>query len=75
MDEELGSVWKEMEVAIRGRVTKQVTHGNKTDLMDVISFLCASLGSSTHQLHDSLGSRLACICSEAGFCIQIGDRV
>jgi hypothetical protein len=28
--------------------------------MDVISFLCVSLGSSTVQLHDSIDSRRAC---------------
>jgi hypothetical protein len=38
--------------------------------MDVIGFLCASLGSSTVQLQDSGGSRLACACSEASFCSQ-----
>jgi hypothetical protein len=43
--------------------------------MDVISFLCVSLGSSTIQLHDSLGSRSACACSEAGFSSQNDDRV
>jgi hypothetical protein len=42
--------------------------------MDVIGFLCVSLGSSTVQLHDSLGSRLACACSEADFSSQNGDR-
>jgi hypothetical protein len=31
--------------------------------MDVIGFLCVSLGSSTVQLHDNLGSRRACACS------------
>jgi hypothetical protein len=30
--------------------------------MDVIGFLYVSLGSSTVQLHDSLGSRRACPC-------------
>jgi hypothetical protein len=35
--------------------------------MDVICFLCVSLGSSTVQLHNSIGSRRACACSEAGF--------
>jgi hypothetical protein len=35
--------------------------------MDVIGFLFVSLGSSTVQLHDSLDSRRACACSEAGF--------
>jgi hypothetical protein len=42
--------------------------------MDVIGFLCGSLGNSTDQLHDSLGSRRACACSEAGFSSQNGDR-
>jgi hypothetical protein len=41
--------------------------------MDVIGFLCVSLGSSTVQLHASLGSRRAYICSEAGFSSQNGD--
>jgi hypothetical protein len=39
--------------------------------MDVIVFLCVSLGSSTVQLHDSLGNRRACTCSEAGFSAKI----
>jgi hypothetical protein len=43
--------------------------------MDVIGFLCVSLVWSTVQLHDSSGSRRACICSEAGFSSQNGDRV
>jgi hypothetical protein len=42
--------------------------------MDVISFLCVTLGSGTVQLHDSLGSRSACACSEAGFSSKNGDR-
>jgi hypothetical protein len=42
--------------------------------MVVICFLCTSLGSSTVQLHDSLGSRRACACSETGFSSQNGDR-
>jgi hypothetical protein len=42
--------------------------------MDVIGFLCVSLGSSTVQLHDSLGSRHACTCSEASFSSQNCDR-
>jgi hypothetical protein len=50
-----------------------VTNGNKTCLMDVICFLCISLGSSTVQLHDNLGSRRAFACSEAGFSSQNGD--
>jgi hypothetical protein len=39
--------------------------------MYVIGFLCVSLGSSTIQLHDSLGSGSACACSEADFSSQI----
>jgi hypothetical protein len=42
--------------------------------MDVIGFPCASLGSSTVQLHDSPGSRRACACSEAGFSSENGER-
>jgi hypothetical protein len=42
--------------------------------MDVIGFLCVSLGSSTAQLHDSLGSRRACTNSEVGFSTQNDDR-
>jgi hypothetical protein len=60
--------------SIRGRVSKSVTNGSKTAVMDVIGFLCVSLGSSTVQLHDSLGSRRACACSQAGFSSQNGDR-
>jgi hypothetical protein len=43
-------------------------------VMDVIGFLCVSLGSSTVQLHDSLGSRSAYARSEVGFSCQNGDR-
>jgi hypothetical protein len=42
--------------------------------MDAKGFLFVSLGSSTVQLNDSLGIRGACICSEAGFSSQNGDR-
>jgi hypothetical protein len=42
--------------------------------MDVIVFLCLSLGSTTVKPHDSLGSRSACACSEASFGSQNGDR-
>jgi hypothetical protein len=59
---------------VRGRVSKYVTNVSKTAVMDVISFLCVSLGSSTVQLHDSVGSRRACTCSGAGFCSQNRDR-
>jgi hypothetical protein len=38
--------------------------------MDVIGSLCISLDSSTVQHHDSLDSRRACVCSEAGFSSQ-----
>jgi hypothetical protein len=59
---------------IRGRVSKDVTIGSKTAVMNVIGFPYVSLGSSTVQLHDRLGSRRACACSEAGFSSQNGDR-
>jgi hypothetical protein len=62
------------EMLIRGRDSKQVTDGSKTAVMDVIGFLCVSLGSSTVQLHGSLGSRRVCPCSEVGFSSQIGYR-
>jgi hypothetical protein len=52
-------------------VSKQVTNGSKTAIMNVI---CVSLGSSTVQFHDSLDSRRACSCSETGFSSQNGDR-
>jgi hypothetical protein len=42
--------------------------------MDVIGFLRVSLGGSTVQLHDSLGSRRACACLEAGFSSKNGDH-
>jgi hypothetical protein len=45
----------------------------KQRVMDVIVFLCVSLGSSTVQLHDSLGSRRPCACSEASFGSENGD--
>jgi hypothetical protein len=34
----------------------------KTVVMDVIGFLCVSLGSSTVHLHDRLRSKRACAC-------------
>jgi hypothetical protein len=43
-------------VEIEGTVSKQVTNASKTVVMDVIGFLCVSLGSSTVQLHDSLAT-------------------
>jgi hypothetical protein len=42
--------------------------------MDVIGFLIVSLGSSTVQFRDSLGSRSTCDYSEAGFSSQKGYR-
>jgi hypothetical protein len=42
--------------------------------MDIIGFLYVSLGSSTAQLHDSLGSRCTCSRSVADFNSQNGDR-
>jgi hypothetical protein len=36
-------------------VSKYVKNGSTTAVMDVIGSLCVSLGSSTVQLHDSLG--------------------
>jgi hypothetical protein len=51
-----------------------VTNGSKIAVMDIIGFLCVLLGSSTVQLHESLGSRRTCACSEAGFSSQYGDR-
>jgi hypothetical protein len=59
---------------IRGRVSEYVTSGSKTAVMDVIDFLCVSLGSRTVQLRESLGSSRACSFSEAGFSSQHGDR-
>jgi hypothetical protein len=44
----------------------EVTNRSKTAVRDVIGFLFVALGSSTVQLHDSLGSTRACSCSEAG---------
>jgi hypothetical protein len=42
--------------------------------MGVIGFLCVSLGSSTVQFHDSIGSRRAYAYWEAGFSSQNGDH-
>jgi hypothetical protein len=59
---------------LRGRVSKWVTNGSKTAVMDVMCFLGVSVFRRTVQLHDSLGSRRACVCSEADFSSQNGDR-
>jgi hypothetical protein len=56
----------------RGRVSKYVTNGSKTAVIDVIYFLCVSLGSV--QIYDGQGSRRSCACSEAAFSRQNGDR-
>jgi hypothetical protein len=61
-------------VCERERVSNYVANGSKTAAMDIIGFLCGSLGSSIVQLHGSLGSGCASSCSEAGFCSQNGDR-
>jgi hypothetical protein len=61
---------------LQGRISQYVTNGSKTAVMDVIRFLCVSLGSSTNQLHEGLGGlgrRRACACLEAGFSSQNGD--
>jgi hypothetical protein len=42
--------------------------------MDVIGFLCVSLGGIATLLHGSLGSRRASVRSEAGFSSKNGDR-
>jgi hypothetical protein len=51
-----------------------VTNGNKTAVVDVLGVTCVSLGSSTVQLRDSLGSTRACACSGDGFISQNNDR-
>jgi hypothetical protein len=68
MNNELEGIRKEATMAkfkIRGIVSKCVTNRRKTPVLDVIGFLCVSLGSSTVQLHDGVGSIRACACSEA----------
>jgi hypothetical protein len=49
-------------------------YGSKTAVMDIIGFLYVSLGSSTVQLQDSLGSRHTYACSGAGFSSQNGGH-
>jgi hypothetical protein len=41
--------------------------------MDVIGFACVSLGSSTVQLHDSLGSKCACTGCGAGLKVKMAN--
>jgi hypothetical protein len=43
--------------------------------MKVIGFLCVLLGSSTVQLHDSLGSRSACACLELVSVVKIATAL
>jgi hypothetical protein len=62
------------EDEVWGTVSKYVTNGSKSAAMDVIGFLCVSLGSSIVQLHYILGRRRACTCSKTGFSSQNGDR-
>jgi hypothetical protein len=52
---------------LRRRVSKYVTNGSKTAVMDVIGFLCVSLGSSTVQFHGSLVSRRGMRMFSGGF--------
>jgi hypothetical protein len=61
------SPYATLNTVTRGTMNKQVTNGSKTTVMDVTLFLCVSLGSSTVQLHDSLGSKRSCACSDASF--------
>jgi hypothetical protein len=56
---------------LRGR---ESTNGRKTAVMDATGFVRVSLGSSTVQFHDSLGSRHECASSEAGFSSEYVDR-
>jgi hypothetical protein len=53
---------------VQGRISR-------TAVMDVTGFLFVSLGSSTVQLDERLGSRRTCSRSEAGFSSQNGDRI
>jgi hypothetical protein len=50
-----------------------VTH-NRMHTTKVTGDLCVPLGSSTVQLHDNLGSKSSCACSEARFSRQNGYR-
>jgi hypothetical protein len=60
---------------LQGRISKYVTNGSKTAVMDVISFLWVSVSRSTIQLRGSLGSKGVCAYSKADFGSQIADRV
>jgi hypothetical protein len=54
----------------RGVLSTAIKEANSCNRRNTISAI--SLGSSTVQLHDSLGIRRACACSEAGFISQNG---
>jgi hypothetical protein len=58
---------------INYNIIKHMAVSANRSQMKVISSLCISLGSSTVQLHDGLGSRRACTSSEASFSTQNGD--
>jgi hypothetical protein len=62
-------------VIVLSKYEGESVNWSKTAVIDVIGFLCVSLGSSTVQLHDGLGTRRACASSEAGFSSKNGDRV
>jgi hypothetical protein len=66
----VSKIWNSEFLVLR-RVSKLVTNISNTTVMDVISFLCVSLGSSIVHLHYSLASRRAYACSEAGFIVKI----
>jgi hypothetical protein len=67
---------KRTQITNIGQYLKRVKRNGKTrrraNKEDMILFV--SLGSSTVQLHDSLGSRRACACSEAGSSSQNGGN-
>jgi hypothetical protein len=58
---------------IREKVNRAKS-GSKTAEMDVMDFLYVSLGSSTAQRHNRLGSRCTCTYSEACLSSQNGNR-
>jgi hypothetical protein len=67
---------REFHTSQSTRESQQIRqNGSKPAVMDVIDSLCVSLGSSTVQLHDNLGSRQVCACSEACFSSSNDDRV
>jgi hypothetical protein len=56
------------------KISTYVKNGSKTAVMDVIRFVCRSLGISTAQRNDSLGSRRECASSEGGLSSQNADH-